>query len=388
VGTHVDITERRTAEEKLRNSESMLREAQKVSNVGSWSYDVETKKSEWSDQMFHIFDVDPDDGVPDYESQQRLFHPEDLAEINQAVSEAVEKGIGYDLELRIVSKERSVRYVNTACEPQTNNKGDIIRLVGTVKDLTDRKRSEEEVRKLNENLEQRVMLRTAELKDANKELGAFAYSVSHDLRAPLRGIDGFSQVLLENYHDELDDRGKDYLNRVRGAAQRMGRLIDDILKLSRITRSEMIRDTVNLSAIAEKITSELRLNEPQRQVEVNIASDLSASGDSALLEAMLGNLLGNAWKFTEGREPAMIEIGREETDDGEAYFVRDNGAGFDMAFYDKLFDAFQRLHDTTEFPGTGIGLAIVQRIVSRHGGRIWGTGVVDEGATFYFTLPQ
>jgi len=229
---------------------------------------------------------------------------------------------------------------------------------------------------------------SAELAASNKELESFAYSVSHDLRAPLRGIDGFSRALIEDYADRLDDTGRDYLDRVSAAARRMGRLIDDMLRLSRLTRSEMRYQTVDLSAIAHRTIRDLQQAEPDRQVEFVIAADLTAHGDATLVEAALVNLLGNAWKFTRRRVDARIELGIEQTERGEACFVRDNGAGFDMAYADKLFGAFQRLHDTSDFPGSGVGLAIVQRAVGRNGGRVWATGEVDRGATFYFTLPR
>lgn len=261
--------------------------------------------------------------------------------------------------------------------------GDVIKgAVVAFSDITERKASDYAIRKLNDDLARRA----AELAAANRELESFSYSVSHDLRAPLRSIDGFSQALLEDYGEGLDAVGKDYLRRVRAASQRMGTLIDDMLALSRLTRGEMIRTEVDLSEIAGKIASGLKASDPGRHVEFVIQQGLTASGDARLLEAVLQNLLGNAWKFTSQAPSSRIEFGETAVGEETAYFVRDNGAGFDMAYVGKLFGAFQRLHAATEFPGNGIGLATVQRIVHRHGGRVWAEGEVGKGATFYFTL--
>ncbi|MBI2353408.1 MAG: PAS domain-containing sensor histidine kinase [Deltaproteobacteria bacterium] len=223
---------------------------------------------------------------------------------------------------------------------------------------------------------------------ANRELEAFSYSVSHDLRAPLRAIDGFSLALLNDYRNLLDERGEDYLRRVRGATQRMAQLIDDLLKLSRLTRGELTIGEVNLSALAQGVTAELRKTQPERRVSFRIATGLSAICDPHLLKVVLENLLGNAWKFTGRKEGATIEFGVTEAGGVNAYFVRDNGAGFDMTYADKLFVTFQRLHLEKEYPGTGIGLSLVQRIIRRHGGTVWAEGKVGQGATFYFTLPS
>ncbi|HIH22218.1 TPA: PAS domain S-box protein [Candidatus Micrarchaeota archaeon] len=249
-------------------------------------------------------------------------------------------------------------------------------------DVTERKRAEEELRKQRDHLE----YLTSQLTVSNKELEAFCYSVSHDLRAPLRSINGFCKALMDDYPDKLDTQGKNYLQRVNAASQRMGQLIDDLLNLSRITRSEMHRKTVDLSALAKKIATELQEAQPERQAEFIIAEKLIAYGDPQLLRIALTNLLGNAWKFTRKRPRARIELGVTKHDGKPVYFVRDDGDGFDMAFVNKLFGAFQRLHSTTEFEGTGIGLATVQRIIHRHGGQIWAEGAVDQGATFYFTF--
>ncbi len=250
----------------------------------------------------------------------------------------------------------------------------------------ERKRVEDELKKHRDHLEELVTERTAELAAANKELESFNYSVSHDLRAPLRSIDGFSLALLEDYADALDDTGKDYLHRVRSASQRMGELIDDMLTLSRVTRSEMHRRTVDLSALAEQIAAELKRTQTEHLVEFVLKKGIVTKGDAGLLQVLLENLLENAWKFTVKQPQARIEFGHVKKEGEEIYFfISDNGAGFDMKYADKLFGPFQRLHGK-EFEGTGIGLATVQRIIHRHGGRIWAEGEVNKGATFYFTL--
>lgn len=242
-----------------------------------------------------------------------------------------------------------------------------------------------QVQRYTAELEQRVRERTAQLQAANQELEAFVYSVSHDLRAPLRALDGFSAALLTHYADRLDEQGRHWLERIGHASQRMGQLIGDLLNLSRITRVEFIRRPVDLAGLAREIAAELAGRDPERQVEFLIADRLPASGDPALLRIALQNLLENAWKFTGPRSHARIEVG-QVSDGSPVYFVRDNGVGFDMAYVGKLFAPFQRLHAMNEFPGTGIGLVTVQRIMTRHGGRVWAEAAVDQGATFYFTL--
>ncbi|MGE0704678.1 MAG: ATP-binding protein [Vicinamibacterales bacterium] len=279
-----------------------------------------------------------------------------------------------------VDRDYSVRAVVTG-------EGELATLTAAFNDMLNqiqlRDRSLQESRDL---LEQRVRERTAELNASNKELEAFCYSVSHDLRAPLRSIDGFSLALVDDHGDSLNDEGRGYLSRIRAATQRMGTLIDDLLNLSRITRSDFRTQQVNLTQLARTITSELIAAEPDRQVEVVIADDLQANGDARLLRQVLENLIRNAWKFSSKRSAARIEFGRRTVNGSPAFFVSDNGAGFDMAYASRLFGVFQRLHGMSEFPGTGVGLAIVDRVIRRHGGHVWAEAAVDRGATFYFTL--
>ncbi|HYB99297.1 MAG TPA: CHASE domain-containing protein [Candidatus Limnocylindrales bacterium] len=278
-------------------------------------------------------------------------------------------------------------WIRTDKLPEYDSMGRVVGILVFAQDITERLTAESEVRRLNAELEQRVAARTAELRAANHELESFAYSVSHDLRTPLRTIDGFSQLVLDEFGSKLDASGLEYLERVRSASQRMGHLIDDLLKLTRVSRSELRREPLDLSALARQVCDDLRRNDPGRHVEVVIDPVPVAKGDPVLMLNVMQNLLGNAWKFTSRAEAARIEFGSLTTGEGRtAYYVRDNGVGFDMVYVEKLFGAFQRLHAQEDFEGSGIGLATVQMILRRHGGEVWAEGVPGKGATFYFSI--
>lgn len=341
-----------------------------------------------------------------YDSPQELI--EELTDIraqlyvdprdrDEFLSTLLEKDSAKVRELHFYRKDATGIWASVNARLVRNKAGEPLFIEGFMRDITERKRNREEVRRLNEELEQRVIERTSELQAANRELEAFSYSVSHDLRTPLRSIDGFSQALIEDYFDQLDETGRDYLSRVRTASQHMGNLIDDLLRLSRVSRAEMTREEVDIGSLVGEIVEELRQREPGRKVDVEIDPVPPVKGDLRLVRIMLENLVGNAWKFTGGKPDARIEFGafacglKEEpsgagADEAFVYFLRDNGAGFDMAYANKLFKAFNRLHSLNEFEGTGIGLAIVDRVIKRHGGSIRAEGEVGRGCVFYFSL--
>ena len=380
-----DITERRNAEQALRRSETRMRRFYDAELVGIIYWDLEGNILDANDKFLDMIGYSREDlqaGRIDWIGMTPTeYHERDM----KAIEELRQTGTHRSFEKEYIRKDGSRIPVSLGGALIDPDRGEG---VGFVLDITERMKAEAELKKFTQTLEQRVQERTAALEAANRELEAFSYSVSHDLRAPLRSIDGFSKVLLERYGEGFDATGKDYLTRVRGAALRMGKLIDDMLSLSRAGRREMESKPVDLSALASGVADGLHQREPERRVHVSIEPGLTAIGDEGMLRIVLENLIGNAWKFTSKKEDARIEFGSAEANGGKAYFVRDNGAGFDMRHAEKLFSPFQRLHSESEFPGTGIGLAIVQRVILRHDGRVWAESEEGHGATFWFTLAE
>jgi len=382
--TSRDITDRRRAAELLRKAHTEVEQLFNAA-VPLWAIDTDHNVLRVNDVFCSFFGMGSQEVLGakcDHIWRGPVCNTPDCP-MAKIVGGAEQGGYEFD---RRLGDGSTVSSVVTAV-PYRGPHGELIGIVESFSDVTALKQAQEALQKAHDELERRVKQRTAELAVANKELEAFAYSVSHDLRSPLRGMDGFSAAFLEEYGEKLDEQGRDYLARVRAAAGRMSDLIDDLLGLSRINRVEMKCETVDLSVLAKQIAADVQAGAPDRRVTFRIAGGLTASGDRGLLRVALEKLIDNAWKFTSRHPTAGIEFGIADVDNGRALFVRDDGAGFDMAYADKLFGPFQRLHSLDEFPGTGIGLATAQRIIHRHGGSIWARAEVEKGATFYFTLP-
>jgi len=388
LGCYEDITESKKAEEELQSYRNKLEEvvrertrelqlqAQIINQIHDSvvSTDLNGIVTSWNKGAENLFGYSENEAIGKPIS---FVYPEEEQEYlrDQVITPLKEKG-AHETEVTMRRKGGGDFQAILSLSMLHNEDGSPQGMIGYSLDITARKKAEA------------ALLKQADiLEAANQELEAFSYSVSHDLRAPLRSIDGFSQALLDDYNDRLDEAGKDYLNRVRNASQRMARLIDDMLDLSRVGRHKLRREALDISAIADSVVRKLEEQNPNRSVKITIDPGLRAEGDSRLIETVLDNLIGNAWKYTANRDGAEIEVGSLNDTGETVFYVRDNGAGFDMRYATKLFGTFQRLHGS-EFEGTGIGLATVMRVVTRHGGRVWGEGEVGKGATFYFTLPS
>ncbi|HLY97372.1 MAG TPA: PAS domain-containing protein, partial [Sideroxyarcus sp.] len=379
--------ERQRAEENLRQMNERFSLATRAARLGVWDWNLLKNELVWDDRMYELYGVRREDFSGAYEAWLKGLHPGDRAYSAEISMKAQRGEREYDTEFRVVWPDGSIHYLKAYGQFVRDADGRPVRMTGVNYDITELKEAEDKVIELNHYLEARVAERTAQLEAANKELEAFSYSVSHDLRTPLRAIDGFSKILLDDYRDKLDDEGKRLLNVVRDNTSRMAQLIDDILKFSRSGRTEMTLAEIDMERLAREVLAELQPSIDSSKLQVEIEHLPVARGDTAMMRQVFVNLLSNAIKFSRNREPARIKVGGS-IEGGEAvYYVKDNGAGFDMQFADKLFGVFQRLHTTNEFEGTGIGLAIVKRIVTRHGGRAWAEGKLNEGATIYFSIP-
>lgn len=388
----LDATAQSRTEAEARRVEASLETAQRIAGLGSWEMDLDKRGRDgnyavwWSSEVYRILGLNPATTHSLRDSFFKVVHPEDREKVEAAVERALTEGEVYAKRFRIIRPDGELRWVRELARLEIDPTTLQRKLYGTIQDITLEVHRELEINNLNLNLENLVKDRTARLQEAVAELESFSYSVSHDLRAPLRAIDGFSQALEEDYEAILDATGKHYLERIRKATARMDAIIDDLLRLGRISRSELKRHKVDITGMANRILDELRRLQPERTVKATVAPNLIAHADQSLLLHALENLIRNSWKFTAKASRPSIEIGQTETAYGATLYIRDNGAGFDMESADKLFKPFTRLHRPDEFEGTGIGLAIVHRVISRHKGRIWAESQPEKGATFYFTL--
>ena len=386
LGIFWDITEQKHAEDALRASQAQLAEAELLAGMGSWEWLPGEDRMRWSDGLYSIYRIKSGQVSADLSGALSLVPEGHRNVVREAISKTLEDGVALHLRHPIRRPDDSERMVQVQAHVVRDADGRPVRMMGTTLDVTERYRAEQELMDYKDNLEHLVEERTEKLQAANRELESFSYSVSHDLHAPLRAISGFSHALWEDCGEQLDEAGKDYLQRITDASNRMGQLIDGLLVLSRVIRSEISRSDVDLSAIAQRLFVELQEGDPQRRVTFVVPEALQANADPRLLQLLLKNLLENAWKFTSREPQARIELGADQKQGKTVYFVRDNGVGFDNRYAGTLFRPFHRLHDRDEFDGTGIGLATVQRIIQHHGGEVWAEGVAGAGACIYFTL--
>ncbi|MBI3045642.1 MAG: GAF domain-containing protein [Betaproteobacteria bacterium] len=375
------------AVEALRQRETDLKDAQHLAGIGNWTWDLQTDHHAWSEEIYRIYGRDPSLPPAAYPEVQAYFTPDSWARLTAAVETAMAQGASYECDAEVVRADGTRRCIIARGMAARDAGGAVMKLHGTVQDITERKRAEGEIRALNADLERRVRERTEQLEAANKELESFSYSVSHDLRSPLRAIDGFSRILTEDYGGRLDDEGRRLLGVVRDGSRKMGQLIDDLLAFSRLGRKPLSTTAIDMKRLVQEVLGELQASGGRPPCLV-LGALPPAHGDATLVKQAWANLLGNAIKFSSKRDEPVIEVSGHENGAEVVYCVKDNGAGFDMQYYNKLFGVFQRLHGTDEFEGTGVGLAIVQRVIGRHSGRVWADGKVNEGAAFYFSLPK
>jgi PAS domain S-box-containing protein len=384
---HMDITDRKRAEEALKISKERLVFATEGAKLGIWNWDTVTGELIWSDKCKELFGI-PHDETMSYPRFSDALHPDDRDRTDRAVNDALENHKDYDIEYRSLWPDGSIHWLEAKGRGFYDATGKAVRLEGIVLDIAESKRTEEEIRKLNAELEDRVAKRTTQLEASNKELEAFSYSVSHDLRAPLRHVSGYVELLNKHFQSDLPEKGQHYLNSIADSVRIMGMLIDDLLQFSKTGRMEMHQSDFDMNEVVKEVIESLSKDNPDRKIDWVLGKLASVNGDEAMLRVVWTNLLSNAVKFTCTRKQARIEIGVRKENKELVFFVRDNGVGFDMQYAQKLFGVFQRLHPTEEFEGTGIGLANVHRIILRQGGRTWAEAELDKGAVFYFSIPN
>ncbi len=389
-GFTIDITDRQNAQYALRQSERILKQAHQIAKMGSYEYDIEKDTSFWSENLYKIYDTDPAEkpGNGLYKLVPKNVVPEDIARIGEIFKNALNGLCSPDLYFRITKTDGSVRHIHSRADFEYDQTGKPLKMIGLVQDITERRKAEEEIRNLNESLEKRVEERTEELLAVNRELEAFAYTVSHDLRAPLRAIDGFTHILEEDFSEILGKEGRKVCGIISENAQRMGQLIDDLLAFSRLGRAEMNLHPVDMENVVRIAYSEITSPDQKSRIRFSVEPLPKTMADNAMIRQVWLNLISNAVKFTSKTANPEIKVYAINENDHFIFIIKDNGAGFNMKYADKLFGVFQRLHNIRDYEGTGVGLAIVNRIVSKHGGKIWAFSEPDMGATFYFSLPS
>jgi PAS domain S-box-containing protein len=380
-----DVTGLKRSEERLRRSEQLMVDTQGVAHLGTWEWDVSEVTATWSAELYRIYGLSPETYTPTYEKYLEMVHPDDRGRVVEATNRVFHEHIPYSHDERIFRPDGSERYLHTWAHPVLDEDGKLVRLVGVCQDITEQKLAERQVALLNADLERRVAERTRTIERSLRDLEAFNAMASHDLRAPLAVIQGSCELIRRQCAD-LPDVVATNLERVQRSATHMTALVNDLLALAEVGHAPLARCDVDLSLLSHEVVEQLRQSQPERAVTVKVAAGLTCVADPELMRVVLGNLIGNAWKYSARREHATIEVGRMGESERSIFFVRDNGAGFDMKDAHRLFAPFERLHSSKDFAGNGIGLAGTQRIIDRHEGQIWAEGAVGEGATFYFVL--
>jgi PAS domain S-box-containing protein len=380
------VVELKRSEQRSRRSEQLMVDTAGVAHLGTWEWDISLPNATWSEELYRIYGLTPETYTPSYEAYLTMVHPDDRQRVIDATNRVFHEHVPYSHDERIFRGDGTMRYLHTWAHPVLDETGTLRRLIGVCQDITEQKRAEEEVRELNVELERRVADRTHTIERSMRDLEMFSSMVSHDLRAPISVIKMCADLVTRQTPD-LPETVAIHIERIQRSVSHMTELVDDLLTLARVGSARLARVDVDLASVAGEVVADLARVDPGRQVAIEIAPRIRGHADAGLIRAVMQNLLANAWKYSSQVDAPRIEVGTVESASGHAVFVRDNGAGFDMDEAHRLFVPFERLHASAEFSGTGVGLAIVHRILERHGGRIWAESAPGQGATFYFELP-